>query len=82
MGRHTGFRQLPFNRIPGTITPEAPRTIFDALSTLDALPMGLHARAEYEYVGGTRSTLNNMRRFRWTKLGLPWCVPSWMGDWS
>jgi Carboxypeptidase regulatory-like domain len=40
-----------FNGIPGTVTPEAPRTIFDALSTLDALPLGLHARAEYEYVG-------------------------------
>jgi hypothetical protein len=40
-----------FNGIPGTVTPEAPRTIFDALSTLDKLPLGLHARAEYEYVG-------------------------------
>ena len=33
------------------ITPEAPRTIFDALATLDRLPGGLHARGEYEYVG-------------------------------
>ena len=33
------------------ITPEAPRTIFDALATLDKLPGGIHARAEYEYVG-------------------------------
>jgi Carboxypeptidase regulatory-like domain len=33
------------------ITPEAPRTIFDALATLDRLPLGLHARGEYEYVG-------------------------------
>jgi carboxypeptidase family protein len=40
-----------FNGIPGTVVPEAPRTIFDALSTLDKLPVGLHARAEYEYVG-------------------------------
>ena len=35
----------------GIVTPEAPRTIFDALTTLDHLPGGLHARAEYEYVG-------------------------------
>jgi hypothetical protein len=33
------------------ITPEAPRTIFDALATLDRLPLGLHGRGEYEYVG-------------------------------
>jgi hypothetical protein len=30
---------------------EAPRTIFDGLITLDKLPLGLHARGEYEYVG-------------------------------
>jgi len=30
---------------------EAPRTIFDFLLTLDKLPLGLHARGEYEYVG-------------------------------
>ncbi|MBB6144412.1 hypothetical protein HNQ77_002364 [Silvibacterium bohemicum] len=35
----------------GLPTPEAPRTIFDVLSTLDRLPLGLHGRAEYEYVG-------------------------------
>jgi len=40
-----------FNGVPGTVVPEAPRTIFDALSTLDRLPFGVHARAEYEYVG-------------------------------
>jgi hypothetical protein len=40
-----------FNGIAGTVVPEAPRTIFDALSTLDKLPAGLHARGEYEYVG-------------------------------
>jgi hypothetical protein len=40
-----------FNGIPGTVTPEAPRTIFDVLTTLDRLPLGVHARAEYEYVG-------------------------------
>ena len=44
-------RLQTFNGIPGTVTPEAPRTIFDALTTLDRLPLGLHARAEYEYVG-------------------------------
>jgi hypothetical protein len=32
-------------------TVEAPRTIFDGLVTLDKLPLGLHARGEYEYVG-------------------------------
>jgi hypothetical protein len=40
-----------FNGVPGTVTPEAPRTIFDALTTLDKLPLGLRGRAEYEYVG-------------------------------
>jgi hypothetical protein len=40
-----------FDGVPGTITPEAPRTIFDILTTLDKLPLGLHGRAEYEYVG-------------------------------
>jgi hypothetical protein len=37
--------------IPAQITPEAPRTIFDALATLDRLPLGLRGRGEYEYVG-------------------------------
>jgi hypothetical protein len=35
----------------GIVTPEAPRTIFDALAALDRLPFALHARGEYEYVG-------------------------------
>jgi hypothetical protein len=35
----------------GLPSAEAPRTIFDALTTLDRLPLGLRARAEYEYVG-------------------------------
>jgi hypothetical protein len=30
---------------------ECPRTIFDGLITLDKLPLRLHARGEYEYVG-------------------------------
>jgi hypothetical protein len=30
---------------------ECPRTIFDGLVTLDKLPLGLHGRGEYEYVG-------------------------------
>jgi len=40
-----------FNGVAGTVVPEAPRTIFDVLTTLDKLPAGLHARGEYEYVG-------------------------------
>lgn len=36
---------------PGMVTPEAPRTILDGLTTLDRLPWSLHARSEYEYVG-------------------------------
>jgi len=44
-------RLASFNGVPGTVVPEAPRTIFDALTTLDRLPFGVHARAEYEYVG-------------------------------
>jgi hypothetical protein len=44
-------RLQSFDGIPGTVTPEAPRTIFDALATLDRLPLRLQARAEYEYVG-------------------------------
>ncbi|MGO9775832.1 MAG: carboxypeptidase regulatory-like domain-containing protein [Terracidiphilus sp.] len=36
---------------PAMITPEAPRTIFDALATLDKLPLGLRGRGEYECVG-------------------------------
>jgi hypothetical protein len=40
-----------FDGIPGTVVPEAPRTIFDALATLDWLPLNLHGRGEYEYVG-------------------------------
>jgi hypothetical protein len=40
-----------FNGIPGTVVPEAPRTIFDVLTTLDKLPGHLHGRGEYEYVG-------------------------------
>jgi hypothetical protein len=39
--------------------PEAPRTIFDALATLDKLPLGLHVRGEYEYVGHKQLDLGN-----------------------
>jgi hypothetical protein len=35
----------------GIPTPEAPRTIFDMLATLDRLPFGFRSRGEYEYVG-------------------------------
>ena len=42
----------------GEPTPEAPRTIFDLLGTIQKLPFGLEARGEFEYVGtkplGTR----------------------------
>jgi hypothetical protein len=41
------------------ITPEAPRTIFDGLTTLDRMPLGLHARGEYEYVGHKQLDLGN-----------------------
>ena len=44
-------RLKSFNGVPGTVTPEAPRTIFDVTMTADRLPLGLHARSEYEYVG-------------------------------
>ncbi|MGA7158172.1 MAG: hypothetical protein WBY53_15065 [Acidobacteriaceae bacterium] len=44
-------RLAAFDGAAGTVTPEAPRTIFDVLATLDRLPLGLRARAEYEYVG-------------------------------
>ncbi len=37
----------------GAPVPEAPRTIADFLGTLDRLPFGLRARAEYEEVGRT-----------------------------
>jgi hypothetical protein len=40
-----------FNGIPGTVVPEAPRTILDVLATLDKLPGNLRGRSEYEYVG-------------------------------
>ncbi len=35
----------------GQPTPEAPRTIFDLLGTLQKLPFQLRAQAEFEYVG-------------------------------
>ena len=41
------------------VTPEAPRAIFDALATLDRLPLGLHGRGEYEYVGHKQLDLGN-----------------------
>jgi len=41
------------------ITPEAPRIIFDGLATLDRLPLGLHRRGEYEYVGHKQVDLGN-----------------------
>ncbi len=44
-------RLATFNGVTGTLVPEAPRTIFDALMTADRLPVGIHVRGEYEYVG-------------------------------
>jgi len=44
-------RLVPTATTAGELVPEAPRTIFDALATLDRLPLGLRARGEYEYVG-------------------------------
>jgi hypothetical protein len=38
----------------GQPTPEAPRTIFDALGTIQKLPFHLQARAEFEYVAAKR----------------------------
>ena len=35
----------------GQPTPEAPRTIFDLLGTIEKLPFRLQARGEFEYVG-------------------------------
>ena len=35
----------------GQPTPEAPRTLFDLLGTIQRLPLNLEARAEFEYVG-------------------------------
>jgi hypothetical protein len=46
-------------QIAGQITPEAPRTIFDALATLDKLPLKLRGRGEYEYVGHKQLDLGN-----------------------
>jgi hypothetical protein len=54
---HFGMVQTIFSKADardddtGLPTPEAPRTIFDALATLDRLPFRLQARVEYEYVG-------------------------------
>ncbi len=45
--------------IPAQVTPEAPRTIFDTLATMDRLPWGLHARGEYEYVGHKQLDVGN-----------------------
>ena len=52
-----GFVQASFSKadardlLTGEPTPEAPRTIFDALGTVDRLPLQIHARGEFEYVG-------------------------------
>lgn len=38
------------DRLTGAPTPEAPRFIWDTVATADRLPVGLHARCEFEYV--------------------------------
>jgi hypothetical protein len=38
------------DRMDGTPIPEAPRIIVDAVGSVNTLPMGLSAKAEYEYV--------------------------------
>ena len=52
-------RLAAFTGAPGTVVPEAPRTIFDVLTSLDRLPFGLQGRAEYEYVGHKFLDLGN-----------------------
>ena len=37
----------------GQPTPEAPRTIYDLLGTIDKLPFGLKAKGEFDFVGRT-----------------------------
>jgi hypothetical protein len=39
------------DRLTGEPTPEAPRTIFTVLGTVDRLPLRLQARGEFEFVG-------------------------------
>ncbi len=54
---HGGMVQASFSKADardlsdGTPVPEAPRTIFDVLGTIDRLPFHLQARAEFEEVG-------------------------------
>jgi hypothetical protein len=68
--------------------PEAPRTIFDALTTLDRLPFGVHARAECEYVVHKFLDVGNTRPPR-TVRGNPGgrnadcscaLIPGWTAD--
>ncbi len=60
------------DRSTGEPTPEAPRTILDVLGTLDALPLHIQARSEFEYVGakplGTGFTGVPMKEFRFALL--------------
>jgi hypothetical protein len=54
---HGGFLQASMSKadardlVSGAPVPEAPRLIADVLGTLDRLPFGLRARAEFETVG-------------------------------
>ena len=67
----------------GLPTPEAPRTIFDLMGTVQQLPWRLQLRAEFEYVGtkplGTGCDpiqMSNAPAFPSKSFAPPWCVPS------
>ncbi len=45
---------------PPQLTPEAPRTIFDLLGTIQKLPFRLQMRGEFEYVGTKPLGLGNL----------------------
>ena len=42
---------MPTNSLVQITTPEAPRTLFDLLGTIQKLPFHLQMRGEFEYVG-------------------------------
>jgi len=52
-----GFLQVSFSKADardldsGEPTPEAPRTIFDLLGTIERLPLHVQAKSEFEFVG-------------------------------
>jgi hypothetical protein len=56
------------------ITPEAPRTIFDGLATLDRLPLGTSTWATNSWTWATRNTRTPTRPFQWAKRGWRLCA--------